>query len=76
MIKVNKLIKFNALEKSKIKNLGWIPNPNLGVIDVETYLNNKNVFKIYALGFRIYLSTKPVIYYMYDNNNDSDSLVL
>jgi hypothetical protein len=76
IIKTKKLIKFNPLERDKIKNVGWLPNPTLGVIDVETYLNNNNVFKIYALGFRIYLSTKPVIYYMYDNNNDSDSLVL
>jgi hypothetical protein len=34
IIKTKKLIKFNPLERDKIKNVGWLPNPTLGVIDV------------------------------------------
>lgn len=77
VIKVKKLIKFNAIDRYNNKNikLGWLPNPLIGVIDVETYLNNNNVNAIYALGFRTNLARQPVIYYI-DTNHDSNSLVL
>ena len=52
-----------------------IPNPNIGVIDTETYLDNNNINKIYALGFRTNLEDKPTTYYI-DNEFNSDKIVL
>lgn len=34
VIKTSKLIKFSHLERYKIKNVGWLPNPNVGAIYV------------------------------------------
>lgn len=76
VIKIKKLIKFNHLNRYKIKKLGWLPNPNIGVIDAETYISNSDVAKIYALGFKTNLKTKPVIYYIDKNNYNSSSLLL
>ena len=76
VIKTEKSINFKALEKYKIKNFSWLPDSNIGVIDVETYYNNnKNVYQIYALGFRNKLDNNPVIFYI-DENLNSSSLVL
>lgn len=75
VIKIKKLIKFNYIKRYKIKNLGWLPNPNIGVIDVETYISNNDVAEVYALGFKTNLANKPVIYYI-DKNYDSSSLIL
>ena len=53
-----------------------IPNPNIGVIDTETYLDNDNTNKIYALGFKTNLDDKPVIYYLNEQNLNSDDIIL
>lgn len=74
VIKIKKLIKFKPIKIINIKKVGRLPNPNLGVIDVETYLNNNNVYEIYALGFKTNLSSKPVIYYK--ENNHVNDLIL
>ena len=50
-------------------------NPNIGVIDIETYLNNNNVYVIHALGFKTNLDPKPVVYYI-DEKLDNSKLVL
>lgn len=75
VIKTTNLITFTALEKYKVKNISWLPNTNIGSIDIETYLNNNNVHEIYALGFRTKLDSEPVVYYINDKY-DSDTLVL
>ena len=74
--KLTNTIKFNAIEKYVIKKSSWLPNPNIGVIDTEVYLNkDKNLMEIYALGFRTNLLDYPVTYYI-DSDYDSVSLVL
>ena len=67
-------IKLKLIDKPT-KKYSTISNPNIGVIDCETFLNNDSITKIYALGFRTNLSTEPVIYYIDDNLN-SDEIVL
>lgn len=69
------LINFKPIEDYKIKKVSWLPNSNIGVIDIETYLNNDNINEIYALGFRTKLNPHPVVYYINDNY-DSSALVL
>lgn len=61
MIKQN--IKLKSIPKLENKVL-FVNNPNIGVIDIETYLAKDNTNKIYALGFRTVLDTKPIIYYI------------
>lgn len=75
VIKTTNLITFTALEKYKVKNISWLPNTNIGSIDIETYLNNNNLHEIYALGFRTKLDPEPVVYYINDKY-DSNILVL
>lgn len=75
VIKTIKQIKFNAIEKYKVKDISFIPNPNIGVIDIETYLGKDNTYKVYALGFRTNLIDDPQIYYI-GNDFNSDKVVL
>lgn len=63
------------IKKNKIKHVYWTANTNIGVIDTETFLNNDNIYQIYALGYRTNLSPTPVTYYI-NNNINSDSIVL
>jgi hypothetical protein len=67
-------ISFKAIDKPKKKPL-FVSNPNIGVIDTETYKCNDNITKIYALGFRTNLDDNPTTYYI-DKNLDSNSIVL
>lgn len=76
VIKVNSPITFKALEKYKSnKKFSWLPNPNIGVIDIETYVNNNGINEVYAIGFKTKLSDSPVVHYI-ENNYDSNTLVL
>lgn len=54
----------------------FISNPNIGAIDTETYTDIDGINKIYALGFRTNLNSKPVIYYIDKENLDSRKIVL
>jgi hypothetical protein len=63
------------IDKPKSTNLSFISNPNIGVIDTETYTARYDINKIYALGFRTVLSNEPVMYYIGDDLN-SDKIVL
>lgn len=38
VLKKKNYIKFNALENIKLKNEYWLANPNIGVVDIETYV--------------------------------------
>ena len=75
VIKTTNLISFTPIEKYKVKDISWLPNTNIGSIDIETYLNNNNVHEIYALGFITKLDPEPVVYYINDKY-DSNTLVL
>lgn len=75
IIQSKQLIKFNCLEKYKVKDVSWKPNDNIGVIDIETSLADDGVNKVYSLGFMTKLSNKPIIYYI-DKDLNSDRLVL
>ena len=68
-------IPLKPIEKIKYESL-FIENPNIGVIDCETYLNLNDVNKIYCLGFMTNLNDKPIIYYVDNTTLDSDKIVL
>lgn len=70
------MVLLKALEKSKPEAL-FISNPNIGVIDTETYRDVHGISKIYALGFRTNLDKRPVTYYIdKDTLNSTDLVVL
>jgi len=73
MIKQN--IKLKSISKLENKVL-FINNPNIGVIDIETYLSKDNTNKVYALGFKTVLDSKPIIYYINKEDLDSSKIVL
>jgi len=68
-------INLKPVEKVYIKPL-MTENPNIGVIDCETYTGNGGINKIYALGFLTNLSDKSQIYYIDKETLDSDKIVL
>ena len=68
-------VKLKTIEKPK-SNVLFVSNPNIGVIDTETYLCKDNIYKIYALGFKTNLEDNPKIYYIDKDNLDSNSIVL
>lgn len=68
-------IKLDKIGKYKLKYDYWYANPNIGVIDTETYLSNDNVQKIYALGLKTVLSEKCYTYYI-GKDLDSNKIVL
>jgi hypothetical protein len=75
IISISQKIKLMPIDKPKSTNLSFISNPNIGVIDTETYTARYDINKIYALGFRTVLSNEPVMYYIGDDLN-SDKIVL
>lgn len=68
-------IKLDKIVKYKLKYGYWDENPNIGVIDTETYLSDDNVQKIYALGFKTVLADKCNMYYI-GKDLDSRKIVL
>jgi hypothetical protein len=68
-------IKLKCIEKPN-SNVLFIGNPNIGVIDTETFLSKDNKYKIYALGFKTNLVDSPIIYYINEDHLDSDNVVL
>ena len=76
--KTSNLISLKAIEPYKIKDISWLPNRNIGVIDLETYLNNKDTYVVYALGFKTNLDNEPVVYYIDKEmqNMDNTSIVI
>ena len=69
-------ITFKYIEKPKQDNSSFISNPNIGVIDAETYLANDNVYRIYSIGFMTNLQANPVTYYVEKDNLNSGKVVL
>jgi hypothetical protein len=67
--------KLRAIEKGrKVSNL-FVANPNIGVIDTETYTSSDDIQKIYCLGFKTNLAPSPKTYYI-DDKLDSTKIVL
>ena len=50
-------------------------NPNIGVIDLETYRHSDGTLKVYA-GIKTNLNAEPVIFYIDENAPDPSKLVL
>lgn len=50
-------------------------NPNIGVIDFETFQYEDNTYRVYAAGFKTYLDKNTTTYYT-DNKDSSDYVVL
>ena len=75
VIYMKKNISLRPINKPKKVSL-FVSNPNIGAIDTETYTDYDGVNKIYALGFRTNLNSKPIIYYIDKENLDSRKIVL
>lgn len=56
-------LNFRAIDKPKVT---YIPSedPNIGVIDLETFTDTDDINKVYAAGFRTNLVTEPIMYYL------------
>jgi len=76
IVSTKKKIILNPISKSIKSNTSFISNPNIGVIDTETFTTNEGIQKIYALGFKTNLYDKPIIYYINKDDLDSDKIVL
>jgi hypothetical protein len=57
-------------------NTSYIPNPNIGVIDTETYMDSAGKSHIYSLGFKTNLSPKSYIYYIDIDSMSSSDIVI
>jgi hypothetical protein len=68
-------LQLRAISKPRTKPL-FISNPNIGVIDTETYLDIDGNMKIYTLGFKTNLSELPVIYYVDPKTKNSKDIVI
>jgi hypothetical protein len=75
-VKLIENITLRPIEKVKENKKLFVSDPNLGVIDTETFLSNDGTQKIYALGFKTNLQDDPVIYYIDKNELDSSKIVL
>lgn len=69
-------ISLKAIEKPKLKLTSWLPNPNIGVLDLETYKDLvKDTINVYAVGIKTNLSPEPLMFYI-DKELNSHILVL
>ena len=50
-------------------------NPNIGVIDLETFRDTDYKVKVYAAGFKTNLLDAPVIYYLTDDITPNDLII-
>lgn len=73
-MKQNILLK--SIEKPRKNTTLFVNNPNIGVIDTETFTSSDGTQKIYALGFKTNLAEKAVIYYINKDDLDSSKIVL
>lgn len=72
-----KLYDFNSIKLSYKDKLTdhLLPNPNIGVFDLETYTNSSDESCVYACGFFTNLDDKSTLFYINVNKN-SDRVVL
>ena len=80
-VKDNKVLVYNLkVSLHPIKNDFKITserNINIGAFDLETFRDNDNLAKVYALGFCNYLDVEPKIFYISDNSNlNSEELII
>nr|YP_009543519.1 DNA polymerase type B [Coniothyrium glycines]AYU74409.1 DNA polymerase type B [Coniothyrium glycines] len=64
------------VEKPRKGIVSFISNPNIGVIDTETFTMMDGTQKIHALGFKTNLKDTPVTYYINKDDLDSSRIVL
>lgn len=63
-------LEFLPIDKKVTQSKG-IENPNIGVIDTETYQTSNGSYEIYCLGFKTNLAQEPVIYYVTSNYDET-----
>ena len=66
VIEYYKLMKLLPISKHNIKSISATENPNIGVLDFETFKSKEGNYKIYAGGFKSYLDNKLTMYYIED----------
>lgn len=57
-------------------NTSYIANPNIGVIDTETYFDSAGKSHIYSIGFKTNLSPKSYTYYIDIDSMSSSDIVI
>lgn len=77
VIKTTSLIEFKPITKDvvDVSKVAHISNPNIGVIDIETYTDNLGISRVFCLEFKTNLASDTFTYYI-DRNLDSSVLVL
>ena len=75
VIKTKQNIKLKAIIKPS-SNVLFVHNPNIGVIDIETYLAKDNIQKVHAIGFKTNLDKNPVTYYISKQDLDHNKIIL
>lgn len=68
-------ISLKPLAKPKTE-ISYIRNPNIGVIDLETFKNDEGINKVYAAGFKTNLANDSVLYYIDEASLDSNEVIL
>lgn len=53
-----------------------LPNPKIGIIHIETYLNNDQLAKVYAIGIYSYIDDEPKTFYISKEDLNSDIIVI
>ena len=80
-IEDQKIIKYKVVNKldciKVLKNSNTDRNINIGAFDLETFIDNDGLAKVYALGYITNVDDIPKLYYLSDNPNlDSSELIL
>lgn len=81
VVSITKDINFNTIYSTfgKISSKqSWIPNPNFGVLDLETYKDLDGLNKVYAIGFSTLLEKHHNFFNFTDvsSNLDSNYLII
>ena len=67
-------LNLRPIDKPKITHIVG-EDPNIGVIDLETFIDLDDINKAYAVGFRTNLVVNPVMYYL-ENNITPNGLII
>lgn len=74
IIKIEQKLQLKPI-KSLSNKVSYVTNPNIGVIDTETYLDSNGLQKVYSLGFKTNLEDNPITFYLDDKGLDSNYLI-
>lgn len=68
------IINLKPIDKPKATNIAG-EKPNIGVIDLETFIDTDDTSKVYAVGFKTNLVIEPIMYYLEIGVNPNDLII-